>query len=108
MSNDASATVSRGRLRQLCRRGTLELDVLLERWLDNGYNHGDAIMREQFLRLLALEDDQLQVILVRGESVPAELAELVHAIRRPPNTTTRSSDNSHSSVGAGSSHSPDN
>ena len=66
MSNDASATVSRGRLRQLCRRGTLELDVLLERWLDNGYNHGDAIMREQFLRLLALEDDQLQVILVPG------------------------------------------
>ena len=71
----------------MCRRGTLELDILLERWLERGYRGSSAADRERFHRLLSLEDDRLQAILLRGEGLEPDLtdfAELTAAIRRCP------------------------
>lgn len=47
------------RLRWRCRRGMLELDLLLGRFLETGYARLDAAQREGFLKLLAAPDVEL-------------------------------------------------
>ena len=73
----------RSRLSWRCRRGTVELEVMLARFLDNGYATLDPNGRAAFERLLACEDDQLIGWLLKGETPrDGELAETVVAIRR--------------------------
>ncbi len=74
----------RSRLVWRCRRGTLELDLLLRRFLDTGYDGLDARQRRAFERLLDCEDDVLQDwLLGTAEPDDAELKEIVDRIRRP-------------------------
>ena len=47
------------RLRWRCRRGLLELDLVLTRFLDQGYAELDAREREVFVALLAHADNEL-------------------------------------------------
>jgi len=47
------------RLKWQCRRGTKELDFLLNRYLETGYLVADQGERELFVELLKLEDDAL-------------------------------------------------
>ena len=47
------------KLRWQCRRGTKELDLLLQRYLDSGYLLADEEEQELFVELLTLEDDEL-------------------------------------------------
>jgi antitoxin CptB len=70
------------RLRWQCRRGMLELDLLLNRFLDRGYDALDPAGRSAFIRLLGYEDQILQDWLI-GHAVPAEpaLSALVVKIR---------------------------
>jgi len=73
------------RLRWRCRRGTTELDRLLNRFLDaesHGYAALDAKGREQFETLLTCEDDQLIDWLLSGQR-PTEsaLVDIVQQIR---------------------------
>lgn len=42
-----------------CRRGSLELDLLLKNYLENDYLHATESERQQFVALLKLEDDDL-------------------------------------------------
>ncbi len=42
-----------------CRRGSLELDLLLKNYLENQYSQATELERQQFLELLKLEDDEL-------------------------------------------------
>ena len=42
-----------------CRRGSLELDLLLKNYLEGDYLHETEQKREQFSQLLKLEDDDL-------------------------------------------------
>jgi len=56
-SQDAASELRR--LRWQCRRGMLELDHLLDRFLDLGYADLDAGRRETFLRLLGEQDQRL-------------------------------------------------
>ena len=42
-----------------CRRGNLELDLLLKNYLENHYSHASKIEREQFAELLKLDDEAL-------------------------------------------------
>ncbi len=42
-----------------CRRGSLELDLLLKNYLEGDYLHETKQKREQFAQLLKLEDDDL-------------------------------------------------
>lgn len=66
-------------LKWQCRRGTKELDSLLEAFLINGVNTANT---DLFIELLALQDSQLIWFLL-GERLPesAGLATLVKQIR---------------------------
>lgn len=69
-----------GWLRWRCRRGTKELDVLLERWIEAGAP-GAAADRDALERLLDTPDPELAGWLL-GAARPADpaLRDLVHAI----------------------------
>lgn len=71
------------RLRWQCRRGMLELDLLLNHFLDHGYGDLDQDAREAFERLLGMQDQILQDWLI-GRAVPAdtEMAALIPRIQR--------------------------
>jgi antitoxin CptB len=42
-----------------CRRGSLELDLLLKNYLENQYSQATELESQQFAALLKLEDDEL-------------------------------------------------
>jgi antitoxin CptB len=80
--NASTAKVGLGRLRWMCRRGMRELDVLLERWLEQ---HGPAASNEELVRFEALlqwQDPELVRYLIAGEihSDPDQAA-LLQSIR---------------------------
>lgn len=52
------------RLRWQCRRGTKELDLLLQSYLETGYLLADDEEQTLFVELLALEDDELLGVLM--------------------------------------------
>jgi len=80
--NASTAKVGLGRLRWMCRRDMRELDVLLERWLEQ---HGTAASNEELVRFEALlqwQDPELVRYLIAGEihSDPDQAA-LLQSIR---------------------------
>ncbi len=69
------------RLQWQCRRGMLELDVLLERFLAQRYQYLSAVQQQLFVRLLTCADQDLWNWLVAGQrSADAELQEMVELI----------------------------
>jgi len=82
VEHHAEAVAVRKRLRWRCRRGTKELDLLLERFLDDQFLHLDAQDQAAFERLLGLEDHFLQDWLIAGQSpTDGELHRVVELIR---------------------------
>jgi len=70
------------RLQWQCRRGTKELDLLLQRYLETGYLPADGEEKVLFIKLLELEDDELLAVLMGDLEVEAgELKLLVEKIR---------------------------
>ncbi|MDD1638308.1 MAG: succinate dehydrogenase assembly factor 2 [Methylococcaceae bacterium] len=70
------------RLRWQCRRGTKELDLLLQRYLETRYLPADGEEKALFIKLLELEDDELLAVLMGDLEVEAgELKLLVEKIR---------------------------
>lgn len=86
MARGARATQLGGeelnRLRWQCRRGLLELDLVLERFLEK---YGDRLQGERlnsFRTLLALADNEILVLVrARSECRDARLAEVVQWMR---------------------------
>jgi antitoxin CptB len=70
-------------LRWRCRRGMRELDVLLERYLQERYPSAAAAEQQAFEALLDLPDPQLFAYLMRRES-PAD-PEWIHVIDKLTN-----------------------
>jgi antitoxin CptB len=69
------------RLRWQCRRGMLELDHLLDRFLDLGYRDLRPAQRLDFVRLLAEQDQRLSDwFMSRAEPPDAALRDLVRHI----------------------------
>jgi antitoxin CptB len=69
------------RLRWQCRRGMLELDHLLDRFLDLGYPELSQSQRLVFVRLLAEQDQRLSDwFMSRSDPPDPELRELVRLI----------------------------
>jgi antitoxin CptB len=68
---DAAAEATR--LRWQCRRGMLELDLLLNRFLETGFLALDATGRADFVRLLGYQDQIIHDWLM-GQAVPADAA----------------------------------
>jgi antitoxin CptB len=70
------------RLRWQCRRGTKELDLLLQRYLDSGYLLADDEEKAMFVELLELEDDELLGVLMGDLEVETgEMKVLVEKIK---------------------------
>jgi len=70
------------RTRWRCRRGMLENDLLLGRFLDHGYDRLDQEGRDAFERLLGYPDNLLlDLVLGRQATVDADIARLVPLIR---------------------------
>lgn len=79
-SAGAQARVQVARLRWRCRRGMKELDVVLERYLQQRYPSAPAAEQQAFQALLDLPDPQL-LALVMQRDVPAD-PEWVHVIAK--------------------------
>jgi antitoxin CptB len=60
------------KLRWRCRRGMRELDVILERYLDQRYPHAPLAEQQAFETLLDLPDPELFAYLMRRETPPAD------------------------------------
>ena len=73
----------RNRLRWRCRRGMLELDLLLQGFLERGYDSLRVVELEAFNQLLEYPDSVLLDALM-GHMVPAnkDIARVVEKIRR--------------------------
>jgi antitoxin CptB len=71
------------RLRWHCRRGMRELDVLLQRYLDEDYPRASPRERAAFARILELQDPEIFRYLVgRDSPQEASLRDVVARIRR--------------------------
>ncbi|TAN70800.1 MAG: succinate dehydrogenase assembly factor 2 [Methylobacter sp.] len=71
------------RLKWQCRRGTKELDFLLNRYLETGYLVADRRERELFVELLGMEEDVLVGVLMGDRKLEAKgLAGLVNKITK--------------------------
>ena len=65
-----------------CRRGTKELDLLLQAWLALGYEHSGESERRAFLALLDWPDDALgRLLLGQDRAADPELDALADRIR---------------------------
>ena len=75
----------RARLYWQCRRGMLELDLVLQSFLDQRYDQADAEERRAFETLLNYPDPLL-LEYVMGHMMPADpaLAHVVTRLRGPP------------------------
>jgi antitoxin CptB len=70
------------RLRWQCRRGMLELDLLLEAFLDQHYPSLSPRLQRHFLQLLDFPDPVIHAWCVTGEAPEdEEFSELATAIR---------------------------
>ncbi|MXW72649.1 MAG: succinate dehydrogenase assembly factor 2 [Gammaproteobacteria bacterium] len=71
------------RLRWRCRRGRRELDLLLERYLDDRYEQAGAAERAGFEALLERSDPELEDLLT-GRLAPEspQQARVIERIRR--------------------------
>ena len=65
-----------------CRRGTKELDLLLQTWLRHGFDRSSETERQAFLELLDWPDDKLiRLLLGLGAADHPKLNELAGKIR---------------------------
>lgn len=70
------------RLRWRCRRGMLELDLLLQPFLDSGYEELDEAEQRGFLQLLELPDQDLfEQLMEIKEPEEKELSRVITKIR---------------------------
>jgi antitoxin CptB len=78
------AEFAQKRLKWQCRRGMLELDIPLNRYVDTAFATGSLEFQASFAKLLALEDPTIHTYLSRQVEPPAEFQEIVHAILACP------------------------
>lgn len=71
------------KLRWRCRRGRRELDLLLQRYLNDHYGQADTAERAGFAALLERSDPELEDLLT-GRVAPGSVAEarVIERIRR--------------------------
>ena len=81
MATDAEAP-SLDRIRWQCRRGMLELDVMLRRFVDQKWTGLDDILKQEFELLLGYSDQQLQGWLANEQKPDREVREIVSQIRQ--------------------------
>ena len=76
-----SASLSQLKLR--CRRGMLELDLIMERYLLTHYANASREEQAQFIDLLEMQDPELYPLVTGASSPPADLQPLIDKIKTP-------------------------
>ena len=71
-----------GRLRWQCRRGMLELDVILNRFLDQHWGDMDSDLKKEIELLLVCSDQELQKWLCEGMEADIEVKNIVARLRQ--------------------------
>ncbi len=71
-----------GRLRWQCRRGMLELDVILNRFVDQHWQSLDNRLKAELEKLLSCSDQQLQKWLCEGREADNEVYNIVTRMRQ--------------------------
>ena len=71
-------------LRWRCRRGMKELDILLTRYLDEGYGAASAEEQAAFQCLLDVQDPLIYAYCLGQERAPEHLAALIQRITANP------------------------
>ena len=80
----APGSVHLGKLRWHCRRGMKELDVLLERYLEEEYCGSPPELQEAFHRLLQAPDPEIYAWCMGGQAAPsAVMATLIGRLTAP-------------------------
>ncbi len=69
-----------GKLRWHCRRGIKELDILLERYVDERFVKAPQAEQEAFQRLLAEEDGLIYAYCLGQTPAPDHLAALIERL----------------------------
>lgn len=78
-------TDNRARLEWRCRRGTKELDLLMQAWLRQEFDRSGAAEQRAFLELLDWPDDALiRLLLGQDRADDAEVEALARKIRALP------------------------
>jgi len=71
------------RLAWQCRRGMLELDILLSTFLEKGYEHLNTNSKKDFVELLEIADtDLLEYLMGRNVHTEVHLQHVIEAIRK--------------------------
>lgn len=71
------------RARWRCRRGLLELDIILQRFMDQHYTRLDQQGLEQFERLLSLPDNDLwDLITARQVTIDPDLQPILELLQK--------------------------
>ncbi|MBA4740005.1 MAG: succinate dehydrogenase assembly factor 2 [Burkholderiales bacterium] len=71
------------RMRWSCRRGLLELDLVLQRFLSEEYPLLDSKQKETFGRLLGIPDnDLLDLAMGRADTTDEAFGEIVQLMRK--------------------------
>lgn len=63
------------RLKWQCRRGSLELDLLLKRYLETVYFVADDEEKACFVELLKLDDGELMAVLINHQKTGVPLSQ---------------------------------
>lgn len=77
-----TAEMKQKKLQWQCRRGMLEIDLLLKRYLSKSYLESDETEQELFESLLAINDQQLFLWLTGREEPSAKYRDLIEKLRR--------------------------
>lgn len=81
-SNADSTPPDPARLRWQCRRGTRELDLLLQGYLEHRFPEAPASEQRVFCRLLALEDPELSDLIFHGQPEEPHTARVIRQLRQ--------------------------
>jgi antitoxin CptB len=73
-----------GKLRWRCRRGMQELDILLERYVEERFPSASTCEQEAFRRLLETQDTVIYAYCLGQVAPPDELAALIERITAGP------------------------
>ncbi len=80
--NESVQAVSLSELRWQCRRGMLELDILLNTFLDRKYSQLNETQHQVFTRLLQYPDQTLfDLLMANMPSTNPDIAEMVQQVR---------------------------
>lgn len=82
-------TASLSQLRLRCRRGMLELDLILQRYLNHHYSSASPAEQAQFLQLLELQDPELYPLVTGATPPSSEQQRLLQKITEPAQHTIK-------------------